>query len=189
MFAYLKGKLAHKKAPTIVVDVNGVGYELLVPMSSYCVLPELNQTVHLYTTFIVREDSQTLYGFHDVQTQQAFKQLIKTNGVGPKLALTILSGMEVPALVQCIHEQDVKRLTRLPGVGTKMAQKLILEMQGKLDTQIVLTSSKGKSAHLDEAFEALLALGYKANDAQKMLDKCAKDLTAEETIRAALKAV
>ncbi len=188
MFAYLNGKLTFKRAPRVVVDVNGVGYEILVPMTTYCVLPELNQTVHLHTTFIVREDSQTLYGFHDTDTQHCFKQLLKTSGIGPKLALTILSGMEVAALAQCVHEQDVKRLTKLPGIGTKMAQKLILDMQGKLDTQVVMTSPYANATQCDEALEALLALGYKPNDAQKMLDKCDKSLTAEEIIRAALKA-
>lgn len=188
MFAYLKGILKAKKAPQVVIDVNGVGYEVLVPMSSYCLLPELEKTVHLHTAFIVREDSQTLYGFHDAETKLCFKQLIKVNGVGPKVALTILSGMEVPALVQCVESQDVKRLTKLPGVGPKMAQKLILEIKGKLETKIVLTSPGGSSTQLDEAFEALQALGYKPNDAQKMLDKCDSSLSAEEIIRAALKA-
>jgi Holliday junction DNA helicase RuvA len=184
MFAYLNGKLTCKRPPQVVIDVNGVGYEVLVPMSSYCLLPDLQQNVQLHTTLIVREDSQTLYGFHNVETQQCFNQLIKVNGVGPKMALTILSGMEVPALAQCIAKQDVKRLTRLPGVGTKMAQKLILEMQDKLESEIVLTRTS--NSQTDEAFDALQALGYKTADAQKMLAKCDKDLSTEELIKMAL---
>lgn len=193
MIARLTGKLLDKKAPILTVDVNGVGYELFAPMETFYQLPELNHTITLYTQLVVREDAHTLYGFHDAATKELFKRLIKINGVGPKVALAILSGIAPNELVACVQAQEHKRLTKIPGVGPKMAQRLTLELKDKLNdwggdgvhTQVALEGAK--TDNLQEASDALMALGYKPQDIKRMLNKADENATAEDLIRQALK--
>ncbi|MFI4956312.1 MAG: Holliday junction branch migration protein RuvA [Gammaproteobacteria bacterium] len=192
MITFLKGILAYKKPPMISIDVHGVGYEVFVPMSTFFALPAVDQPLFLFTHHSIREDGQSLYGFLTEQDRALFRELIKVNGVGPKLGLTLLSGMDTASLVRAIADQDTVKLTKLPGVGPKMAQRLIIEMRDKvsrfdgLDSVAVIASHQSHS-QLDEAMEALLSLGYKPGEAKKMLDQCPQDLDAQGLIRAALK--
>lgn len=191
MITYLSGTLISKKPPTLTMDVNGIGYTLQVPMETFYHLPELGNTVKLFTHLSIREDAHSLYGFHDEQTQALFKTLIKINGVGPKIALAILSGTTPTQFVQCIHEQNHKQLTKIPGVGPKMAERLVVELKGKLNdwehdcSALALTGHAHDAAQ--EAFDALVALGYKPQDAKRMLKNVSESDTAEEMIRSALR--
>lgn len=192
MITFLKGTLAHKKPPIVSVNVNGVGYEVHVPMSTFFALPSIDQPVFLLTHHSIREDGQSLYGFLTEQDRTLFRELIKVNGVGPKLGLTLLSGMDTASLVRAIADQDAAKLTKLPGVGPKMAQRLIVEMRDKVNRfegldAVAVVSSPSVQSQLDEAMEALLSLGYKPQEAKKMLDQCPQDLDAQGLIRAALK--
>lgn len=191
MITFLKGVLTHKKPPLISIDVNGVGYEVFVPMNTFFALPGLDHPVFLFTHHSIREDGQSLYGFLTEQDRALFRELIKVNGVGPKLGLTLLSGMEARSLLQAIADQDVAKLVKLPGVGPKMAQRLIIEMKDKVSRfdglDAVAVVSAPKQSQLDEAMEALLSLGYKAGEAKKMLEQCPQELDAQGLIRAALR--
>ena len=192
MITFLKGTLAHKKPPIVSVNVSGVGYEVHVPMSTFFALPAIDQPVFLLTHHSIREDGQSLYGFLTEQDRTLFRELIKVNGVGPKLRLTLLSGMDTASLVRAIADQDAAKLTKLPGVGPKMAQRLIVEMRDKVNRfegldAVAVVSSPSIQSQLDEAMEALLSLGYKPQEAKKMLDQCPQDLDAQGLIRAALK--
>jgi len=174
MIARLSGQLLFKKAPLILIDCHGVGYELEVSMNTFCQLPELQQAVSLWTHLLIREDHHSLIGFYDEAERTLFRQLIRVNGVGPKLALVILSGMSATEFAQCVHNNQISGLTRLPGVGKKTAERLIIEMRDKLDapgTTPAATprSSTGSVNIQQEALEALQALGYKPADAEKML--------------------
>lgn len=192
MITFLRGLLVHKKPPMISVDVQGVGYEVFVPMSTFFALPSIDQPVFLFTHHSIREDGQSLYGFLSEQDRALFRELIKVNGVGPKLGLTLLSGMDTASLIRALVEQDAAKLTKLPGVGPKMAQRLIIEMRDKVsrfdavDSVAVIAAHQPQN-HFDEAMEALLSLGYKPQEAKKMLDQCPRDLDAQGLIRAALK--
>lgn len=191
MYAYLSGKLAHSLPPRVVLDVNGIGYELLVPMTTIYQLPPIGSLITLYTHLVVREDEHTLYGFADEPTRLLFRQLMKTNGVGPKLALTILSGMDNQTLVQTIVNKDDKKLTKLPGVGPKMAQRLVLELADKLNTldlnlSAVALTAKSTADGLSQAQEALLALGYKPQDIKRLLANIDESLAVDQIIRQAL---
>lgn len=191
MYAYLSGKLAHSLPPRVVLDVNGIGYELLVPMTTIYQLPAVGAMMTLYTHLVVREDEHTLYGFADEPTRLLFRQLMKTNGVGPKLALTILSGMDNQTLVQTIIDKDDKKLTKLPGVGPKMAQRLVLELADKLNTldlnlSAVALTAKSTADGLIQAQEALMALGYKPQDIKRLLANIDETLAVDQIIRQAL---
>lgn len=191
MYAYLSGKLAHSLPPRVVLDVNGIGYELLVPMTTIYQLPAVGAMMTLYTHLVVREDEHTLYGFADEPTRLLFRQLMKTNGVGPKLALTILSGMDNQTLVQTIIDKDDKKLTKLPGVGPKMAQRLVLELADKLNTldlnlSAVALTAKSTADGLNQAQEALMALGYKPQDIKRLLANIDETLAVDQIIRQAL---
>src|SRR3989338_5535862 len=129
MITHISGLLLDKKPPLLTIDVNGIGYEIFAPMSTFYQLPDAGNKITLLTHFVVREDAQLLFGFHSDQERKLFRALIKVNGVGPKLALTILSGMETDHFVQCIHAQDATRLTHIPGVGKKTAERLMVEMR------------------------------------------------------------
>ena len=197
MIGSIRGVLVQKQAPLILVDVAGVGYELQVPMTTLFQLPELGSEVSLVTHFVVREDAQALYGFVEEGDRSLFRQLIKVNGVGPKLALTILSGMDAKRFAYCVERDDLSSLTALPGVGKKTAQRLLVEMRDKLkdwfagggalsdaDAAVVPVNVAG------DAESALIALGYKPQDAGRMVEAVNDDDTAdsEELIRRALKA-
>jgi Holliday junction DNA helicase RuvA len=191
MYAYLSGKFMHSQPPRVVVDVNGVGFDLLVPMTTIYQLPAPGALITLYTHLVVREDEHTLYGFADEPTRALFRQLMKTNGVGPKLALTILSGMDNQTLIQTIVDKDDKKLTKLPGVGPKMAQRLVLELADKLSlwdiqTSAVALSAKSSVDGLSQAQEALMALGYKPQDIKRLLANIDDTLAVDQIIRQAL---
>lgn len=181
MIASLKGVLTLKKPPVIVIVVQGVGYELQVSMPTCYNLPELNQEVMLYTHLIVREDSQALYGFTTIAERDVFRLLIKISGVGPKMALAILSSMDLAALLQCVEFADLARLQKVPGVGKKTAERLMIEMRSKLlgknfgsdsNMNITLTAPNSKA---QDAIDALISLGYKQADAAKAIGKIATD--------------
>lgn len=172
MIGRLRGILVEKKLPVVLIDVQGVGYEIFVPLSTVDALPELGQEVVLVTHFQVREDQQTLYGFHSEREREVFRALIKVSGVGPKMALAILSGMNVAAFVQCVEQREIAALTRLPGVGKKTAERLVVEMAGKLPEIDAPAQSREVPAE-EEAAQALEQLGYKAAEAMRLVRKVA----------------
>jgi len=197
MIGRITGVLLEKQAPELLVDVNGVGYEIQAPMTTIYQLPEGGQVGVLHTHFVVREDAQILYGFAELQERRLFRALIKVNGVGPKLALTILSGIETDEFVRCVRDGDTLSLVRLPGVGKKTAERLLVEMKDRLkDWQIdsitdeFRVSGMGFSNSITaEAESALIALGYKPQEAAKAIAAANNDsmTSSEQLIRAALK--
>jgi len=196
MIGFIRGKLVSKKPPLLVLDVQGVGYEIEAPMTTFYNLPAMEETVHLHTHLVVREDAHILFGFSTEADRVMFRTLIKVNGVGPKLALTILSGQSADEFHRCIHDNDTAALIRLPGVGKKTAERLIIELRDKLpalDTSagdknnIEQGSGLTRSNAKQEAISALCALGYKAQDASKMVQGIAQeDKSCEDIIRLAL---
>ena len=197
MIGMLRGKLIYRQAPDLMVDVQGVGYEVQVSMTTFYDLPELNQEVTLHTHFIVREDAQVLYAFSSVAERELFRTLLKVNGVGPKMALAIVSGMTVNEFAERVRAGDVAGLTRLPGVGKKTAERLIIEMRDRLPKTDTASpeSSKPATERLplpvdleEEALNALLALGYKPTEASRMISRqSGQGLSVEVMIRNALK--
>ena len=194
MIGRLRGIILDKQAPDLVLDVQGVGYEVAAPMSTFCHLPGVNEEVSLFTHLIVREDAQLLYGFATVRERLLFRSLLKVNGVGAKLALTILSGSDVDDFARSVQEGDAASLTRLPGVGKKTAERLIIEMRdrlkevsGAMGLKPVVSEAAKLAGAKDEAIEALVALGYKPTEADKMVRVVAgESLNTEELIRQAL---
>lgn len=177
MIGRLNGKLAIKRAPQLLIDCQGVGYEVDVSMSTFYQLPEEGEAVVIWTHLLIKDDQHQLIGFYTPQERSLFRQLIKVNGVGPKMALTILSGISESDFSLCIHSSDIATLTRLPGVGKKTAERLIIEMRDKLDVQGageapvstgIPGAGSGNSVQ-NEAIEALQSLGYKPADASKMI--------------------
>lgn len=200
MIGRLAGKLLHKQPPDVLLDVNGVGYEVQAPMSTFYQLPAIGAGVSLYIHMVVREDAQLLYGFIDDRDRQLFRTLIKVNGVGPKLALTILSGIEVGQFVACVQNGDAASLIKLPGVGRKTAERLLVEMRDRLKDwapQELAASAAGAAAPpgtsplLQDAESALVALGYKPVEASRAVSAVYSDTidSSEELIRQALKAM
>ncbi|MBK6743241.1 MAG: Holliday junction branch migration protein RuvA [Hydrogenophilales bacterium] len=186
MIGRLTGNLLEKRPPLVLLDVQGVGYEVDVPMSSFYNLPAVGERVTLLTHFVVREDAQLLYGFLTAKERDAFRVLIRITGVGPKLALSVLSGLSVDELAQAVALQETSRLTRVPGIGKKTAERLLLELKGKLaDALPIAASSAAGVAH--DALNALLALGYSDKEALPVLKQLPEDLSLEESIRQALK--
>jgi len=197
MIAYLKGHLASKAAPFLVVDVNGLGYEVQASLTTFSSLPVVGEPVHLLTHFVVREDAQMLFGFSAESERTLFRALIKISGVGPKLALAILSGMDSAAFAKCILAQDIKSLVRLPGVGKKTAERLVVEMKDRMaewsespsGTGDSETATRTGSTIIAEAETALVALGYSPTEASKAISRFdIKEFSeTEDLIRAALK--
>ncbi len=186
MIGRLSGILLEKNPPQILLDVQGVAYEVDVPMSTFYNLPGLQEKVVLHTHLIVREDAHLLFGFGSLDERAAFRQLLKISGVGPKLALSVLSGLSLPDLADAVARKDAGRLTKIPGVGKKTAERLLLELQGKF--AVSSPSAKGAAAPSSgDVLNALLALGY----SEKEADWAAKQLPAEvgvsDGIRQALK--
>ena len=188
----------HKQAPLILVEVGGVGYELHVPMTTLFQLPELGAEVALVTHFVVREDAQLLYGFIEEADRSLFRQLIRVSGVGPKLALAILSGMDAPSFARCVQRDDISSLIALPGVGKKTAERLLVEMRDKLQGWMAEHAQGQGGVALaprtnivGDAEEALISLGYKPQEASRMVAAVNDDSAAdsEELIRRALKSV
>lgn len=202
MIGRLRGQLISKQAPALMVDVNGVGYELEAPMTTFYNLPALGEIVTLYTHLAVREDAHLLYGFHAESERALFRSLIKINGVGAKLALTILSGMSGSELARCVELDDAGALVKLPGVGKKTAERLIVELRGKLNdfapdaavANVVASAVSGvvplETAldPVEDAVSALVALGYKGPEASRMVRAVdCNDKSSEDIIREALK--
>ena len=189
MIARLNGLLIEKAPPLIVIDCAGVGYELEVPMSTFYHLPEVGAEITLLTHMVVREDAQLLYGFGTQQEKDTFRQLLKVNGIGAKSALSILSGVSIDDLTAAISSQDITLLTRIPGVGKKTAERLLLELKDKFET-IGLGSSLGaeKSATQD-VLNALIALGYNEREAVASVKGLEADISVSEGIKKALKAL
>lgn len=194
MIGRLRGTILEKQAPDLVIDVQGVGYEVAAPMSTFINLPAVDEEVSLYTHLIVREDAQLLYGFSTTRERLLFRSLLKVNGVGAKLALTILSGSDVDDFARSVQEGDAASLTRLPGVGKKTAERLIIEMRDRLKNisgAMGLKPVKSAAAKLagakDEAAEALISLGYKPAEAEKMIRSLdTEGLNTEQVIKLAL---
>ena len=188
MIGQLKGLLAEKNPPQVTVDCNGVGYEVSVPMSTFYNLPALGQPVALLTHFVVREDAQLLYGFATASEREGFRQLIKISGVGPRTALSVLSGMSVGELAQAVTLQEAGRLVKVPGIGKKTAERLLLELKGKLGADIGTPASQVNDAQND-ILQALLALGYSDKEAAVALKALPADVGVSDGIRLALKAL
>ena len=201
MIGRLKGIVLEKKAPDLLLDVNGVGYELQAPMSTFYQLPASGQGVVLHTHLVVREDAHLLFGFYDEQERALFRALIRVSGVGPKVALAILSGVTADEFVRLVRHDDDTALTRIPGIGKKTAERLLLEMRDRLkDWQSPAASgdaagaprpASGGNAVSEDAETALIALGYKPAEAARMIVRTLKDNPglerSEEIIRLALK--
>ena len=195
MIGLLRGKLLIKQPPDLLIDVNGVGYEVQASMTTFYDLPELEQEATLYTHFVVREDAQALYGFSTTTERELFRLLLKVNGVGPKMALAIVSGMSPVEFNHTIHSNDITRLSKIPGVGKKTAERLVIELRDRLPKlteieAVISTPAKPFSlSHSDEAINALLALGYKPVQASQMIAAYENQgLSVEDMIRQALRA-
>lgn len=193
MIGRLQGIILEKLPPSVLIDVQGVGYELEASMSTFYQLPECGESIILHTHLVVREDAQLLYGFYSLTERQMFRNLIKISGVGPKLALTILSGMSAEDFSRCIMEADSKALTRLPGVGKKTAERLVIELKDRLEKDDTATlpgaprSMEKAASPVNDAVSALISLGYKAQQASQMVRVLdVEDKSTEDIIRAAL---
>ncbi|NOT68474.1 MAG: Holliday junction branch migration protein RuvA [Methylophilaceae bacterium] len=187
MISRLSGILLGKTPPFVLLDVNGVGYEVEVPMSTFYNLPAIGERVVLLTQFIVREDAQLLYGFGSERERATFKLLLKVNGIGAKSALAILSGLSVDDLAQAITMQEAALLVRIPGIGKKTAERLLLELKGKLGVED-LASVSGKVANsTSDILNALIALGYNDKEALTAVKQLAENLSVSDGIRQALK--
>ncbi|WP_018690610.1 Holliday junction branch migration protein RuvA [Algicola sagamiensis] len=206
MIGKLKGTIEEKQAPDLLLDVGGVGYEIQLPMTSFYQLPEVGGQVEIYTHFVVREDAQSLYGFVARQDRQLFRELLKANGVGPKLALAILSGLTADQFVTLVQNGEANSLTKLPGIGKKTAERLIIELKDRLKnwsaplltpfTDAVPVDMVTESPLIsvadptEDAVSALMALGYKQTQAQQAVKKVGQDgLSSEELIKLALKSM
>lgn len=188
MIGRLVGQLVEKNPPDLLVDVGGVGYELAVPMSTFYNLPDVGGTVTLLTHFIVREDAQLLYGFLTASERSAFRQLIKISGIGPRTALAILSGMSVSDIAQAVSTGDSALLTRIPGIGKKTAERLVLELKGKLGADLTGAAGTGVSQSSNsDIISALIALGYSEREALLTVKKLPEGLAVSDGIREALK--
>ena len=197
MIGFVRGVLARKDPPFLLVDVHGVGYEIEVPMSTLFRLPGIGDEVELRTQLIVREDQQTLFGFGTEAERHLFRSLIKVSGVGAKLALTILSGISVEGFIRCVHSEDATALTKLPGIGRKTAERLIVEMRDRVDHLSGRGSVVEGASRLPddvatpraEAYNALVTLGYKPAETRRMLDNVTtENQTTEDILRSVLKA-
>ena len=189
MIGRLQGQLAAKNPPQVLIDCHGVGYEVDVPMSTFYNLPDVGGTVTLLTHFVVREDAQILYGFATQSEREAFRQLIKITGVGPRMALSVLSGMSVADLSQAITQQAVGRLVKVPGIGKKTAERLLLELKGKMGPDLGLPAAAPVSDNQHDIQQALLALGYNDKEAAAALKALPDGVGVSEGIKLALKSL
>lgn len=188
MIGKLTGSLLEKNPPEVLVDCHGVGYEVQVPMSTFYNLPQVGQPISLLTHFIVREDAQLLYGFATAQERQTFRELIKISGVGPRMALSLLSGLSIEELAQAVATQEAGRLVKVPGIGKKTAERLLLELKGKLGDAVVTgAAAQVKSDAQADILQALLALGYSDKEASACLKQLPADIGVSEGIKLALK--
>ena len=195
MIGRLRGKLLHKAPPSLLLDVAGVGYELEAPMTTFYDLPAMGKDTTLYTHMVVRDDAQLLYGFSRERQRRLFRSLLKISGIGPRVALAILSGLSEEEFMHCISSEDVARLSQTPGIGRKTAQRLVMEMRDKVfvgNDEVERADIRAGTAKQDpvgEAVSALVALGYKPNEASRAVHGVPPSgMTTEEIIRRALKA-
>jgi Holliday junction DNA helicase RuvA len=194
MIGYLSGLLIQKQPPFLLLDVNGVGYELEAPMSTFYALPETQNQVSLYVHMVVREDAQLLFGFSDLPQRALFRSLIKINGVGPRVALAILSTLNTREFINCIRLEDAATLTRVPGIGKKTAERMIIDMRDRIDVSEVGTATDNLPQQLEQAdnpvedaIGALMALGYKAPEANRAVNSVKeKSEQRDDLIRNAL---
>lgn len=198
MIGRLRGTLAEKQPPSLLLDVNGVGYELEVPMTTLYRLPGVGEPVTLHTHLVVREDAHLLFGFAEKRERELFRELIRLNGVGPKLALALMSGLEVDELVRCVQAQDASALTKVPGVGKKTAERLLVELKDRFKAWenmpaiaplvVEPRTAAAVSSAENDAVSALIALGFKPQEASRAVTAVQEDgLSSEELIRRALK--
>ena len=189
MIGKLSGTLSEKNPPQVLVDCQGVGYEVDVPMSTFYNLPAVGEKVSLLTHFVVREDAQILYGFGSPEERTAFRQLIKISGVGPRMALGVLSGMSVSELGQAITLQEAGRLVKIPGIGKKTAERLLLELKGKMGADLGPSSAPVGDSTQNDILQALVALGYSDKEAALSLEALPAGVGVSEGIKFALKAL
>lgn len=196
MIGLLRGRVLDKQPPTVLIDVQGVGYEVDAPMTTFYDLPPVGHEVTLYTHLAVREDAHTLYGFVRLADRTLFRHLLKVNGVGARLALGILSGMDAGQFIACVQAGDTAALVRLPGIGKKTAERLVIELRDRLAAETGVAAAPAGAVGLppaspvEDAVSALVGLGYKPQEASRMVRAVsAKDLSSEELIRQALQSV
>ena len=189
MIGRLTGTLSDKNPPQVLIDCHGVGYEVDVPMSTFYNLPATGERVSLLTHFVVREDAQILFGFATAAERDAFRQLIKISGVGPRTALGILSGLSVADIAQAVTAQDAARLVRIPGIGKKTAERLLLELKGKFGADLGPAAGGAASDAQADILQALLALGYNEREAAAALKVLPKDIGVSDGIKLALKSL
>src|SRR5687767_7645545 len=187
MIGKIAGRLLEKHPPQIVVDVHGIGYELDVPMSTFSQLPATGVEISLYTHFVVREDAHQLYGFATEAERHAFRQLLKISGVGARTALSVLSGLSVSDLRDSVASQDSGRLTKVPGIGKKTAERLLLELKDKLDAVLAAPAEARASGQSADVTNALKALGYNDKEADWAVKQLPADLSVSDAIRQALR--
>ena len=189
MIGKLTGTLVEKTPPAVLVDVQGVGYEVDVPMSTFYNLPGLGERVSLLTHFVVREDAQQLFGFLTAEERTTFRELVKISGVGPRTALSILSGLSVAELAAAVSRQDGARLVKVPGIGKKTAERLLLELKGKLGPDLALPAATAASDAQADIVQALVALGYSEREAGAALKGLPAEVGVSEGIKLALRAL
>ncbi len=189
MIGRLQGTLVEKNPPQVVIDCHGVGYEVDVPMSTFYLLPAVGEKITLLTHFVVREDAQILYGFASAPERDAFRQLIRISGVGPRTALAVLSGMSVAELAQAITLQEAGRLVKVPGIGKKTAERLLLELKGKLGPELGTAAATVHSDAESDILQALLALGYNDREAAASMKALPVGVGVSDGIRLALRAL
>ncbi|MBK8073139.1 MAG: Holliday junction branch migration protein RuvA [Ramlibacter sp.] len=189
MIGQLRGTLVARNPPQVLLDCHGVGYEVDVPMSTFYNLPALGEAVTLLTHFVVREDAQILFGFATASEREAFRQLIRISGVGPRTALSVLSGMSVADIAQAVTAQDAGRFTKVPGIGKKTAERLLLELKGKLGADLGVAGAVVASDAQADILQALQALGYSDKEAALALKALPGDVGVSEGIKLALKAL
>ncbi len=192
MIGYLRGQLVRKQPPALIIDVTGVGYELEAPMSTFYKLPELGSEVQLHTHLVVREDAHLLYGFATEDERRLFRDLLRVSGIGPKIGLALLSGINVETFLVCVEAQDVDALVRIPGIGRKIAERLLIEMRDRIRALGQLPSDLGQGTGASaqtEAYSALVALGYRPVEVTRLLKSVDNEgAGTEELIRRALQA-
>ena len=190
MIGSIRGRLLEKNPPQILVETNGVGYEIDVPMSTLYNLPDIGAEVFLYTHYVVREDAELLFGFSTKAERSLFRLLIRISGIGPKIALSILSGISASILAQAVSQAEPSLLTRIPGVGKKTAERIVLELKGKIDTVVGSADSQTPTSGAKaDIISALVSLGYSEREALQAVKGLAADVTVNDGIREALKAL
>jgi Holliday junction DNA helicase RuvA len=192
MISFLRGTLREKRPPWLTLEVNGVGYEIEAPLSVFYELPDTGQPLNLHTHLVVREDAHLLFGFLQERMRNLFRSLLKVNGVGPKVALAVLSGLSAHEFLECVANNRIERLIRVPGIGRKTAERLVMEMRDRLEKDVETRPAADSRADGDaaaDAVAALVTLGYKPQEAGRAVRDCAPGMKREDLIRQALRAL